>query len=134
MATAQIERESVTTKDVDAAREGVAAVFCPHGLEPRGTVDLRLRAARADQVGIIHLDYGATVEISPEPLEDFYLVQIPRSGAARVAQRRSGDPLRPVPRLRALPVRADVDDLVRRQPADDRLSGPLARRAARSSR
>lgn len=86
MATAQIERESVTTKDVDAARDGVAAVFCPHGLEPRGTVDLRLRAARAEQIGIIHLDYGATVEISPEPLEDFYLVQIPRSGAARVAQ------------------------------------------------
>ncbi|GGM98331.1 transcriptional regulator [Terrabacter tumescens] len=85
MATAQIERDSVTTQDVDAARERVAAVFCPHGLEPRGAVDVRLRAARADQVGIIHLDYGGVVEISPEPLGDFYLVQIPRAGAARVA-------------------------------------------------
>ena len=81
----QIERESVTTTDVDAARERVATVFCPHGLEPRGRVDVRLRAARADQVGIIHLDYGATVDIAPEPLEHFYLVQIPRSGTARVA-------------------------------------------------
>lgn len=82
-----IERESVATRDVDEARSLVGDLFCPHGLEPRGphtAIDVHLRASRAGAVGVVHLDYGSTVEITPEPLNSFYLVQIPQTGTARI--------------------------------------------------
>lgn len=84
MSTTQVDDRVVTTRHVDEARARVADLFCPHGLEPHGDVDLHLTARRTPRVGIVEMDYGATVDITPEPLESFYLVQIPRRGTARV--------------------------------------------------
>lgn len=84
MAATVVQRDVVETRHVDVARERVADLFCAHGLEPHGDVDLRLDARRADRVGIVEMDYGATVDITPDPLDSFYLVQIPQRGAARI--------------------------------------------------
>lgn len=75
------------TRDVDAAREGVARRFCAHRLTPRGQRDgfetCHNRAAgRAVSLNVLR--YGAEVEIDPGELESFYLVQIPIGGRARV--------------------------------------------------
>lgn len=82
-------RRRVTTTDVDEARTEVAQVFCPHALEPlgRGTgppIDVKLRSASMGSIGLTYLDYGGPVRIDPIPLKDFFLVQVPLAGQARI--------------------------------------------------
>lgn len=76
----------VQTRDPDEAREQVADLFCEHSLDPGAgrAVNVNLRAFGAGGVGVVALDYGARVGITPQPLDDFYLVQIPRAGGAKV--------------------------------------------------
>lgn len=77
----------VNTSDPELAREAVAQVFCDHSLTPQpGDVSMTLRADELGSVSIVHLDYGAPVRIQPNPLNHFYLVQLPRSGVANVRQ------------------------------------------------
>lgn len=85
---AVLQRHTLATKDPDEAQHVVSEVFCNHTLTP---VDRRRRDVRmsleADELGplrLVHLDYGVPVEIHPEPLDDFFLVQIPRSGSASI--------------------------------------------------
>ena len=84
-----VRHTEICTRDPEEARAAVAALFCDHELVPlaedRG-VALTLRADELGPLSIVHLDYGAPVSIKPEPLSDFYLVQIPRGGAAKVIQ------------------------------------------------
>ncbi len=78
------------TNNADEATSMVSQLFCPHRLVPRGDrgtdVALTLRADELGPIGIVHLDYGLPVMIRPEPLTEFYLVQIPRAGSASVVQ------------------------------------------------
>lgn len=88
MSTTTVERLSLHTRDVDAARSRVGELFCPHRLEPRGRagVALSLDVSHVGGLAFVDLDYGHAVEIRPEPLSTFYLVQIPLAGTARIAQ------------------------------------------------
>lgn len=82
-----MDAATVRTDDVEHARAEVGRVFCPHRLIPQsGVRDVRLRmeARRVGGVGIVDLDYGRAVRIQPAPLENFYLVQIPREGSTLV--------------------------------------------------
>ncbi|WP_127128501.1 AraC family transcriptional regulator [Georgenia sp. SYP-B2076] len=111
MSEAASERLELATRDVDAARAGVGELFCPHRLEPHSPgrgVDLSLRSVRLGGLAIVEIDYGEAVEILPQELDTFYLVQIPLSGTARIEQGReeiASDPstasvLSPVDRIR----------------------------------
>ena len=82
-------RRRVTTNDVDEARTEVAQVFCPHELEPlkRGggpPIEVKLRSASMGSIGLTYLDYGGPVRIDPIPLKDFFLVQVPLAGSAKI--------------------------------------------------
>jgi len=75
-----------STDDLDEAREQVARVFCPHGLELlRGNrLEAFQNAAQLDDVCLSFLSYGGAVRITPGRLESFYLVQTPLSGGAEI--------------------------------------------------
>lgn len=78
-----------TTKasSVDEAQAKIAALLNDHKLAPhaRGkSVDMRLRSLHRGDVGIEYLDYGSEVRIDSAGLEDFFLVQIPLAGRARM--------------------------------------------------
>lgn len=45
---------------------------------------MKLRSLHRGAVGIDFLDYGAEVRIDPEGLENFWLVQVPLAGRARM--------------------------------------------------
>lgn len=80
----------VQTSDADEARARVADLFCEHRLEPAGrVVDVELSAYGAGGAGVVHLDYGVRVDIDPVTIDDFYLVQVPRGGSAKVRVGRS---------------------------------------------
>jgi AraC-like DNA-binding protein len=76
--------EAFHTSDVDQARDFVARAFCAHKLEPLdgSRIDARQHSAALGNVSLHYLDYGADVRISPQPLESFFLVQIPLAGVA----------------------------------------------------
>lgn len=82
----------VRTNNADEATLTVSQLFCNHRLVVRGDrgddVALVLVADELGPMGIVHLDYGVPVDIQPDPLTDFYLIQIPRSGSASIAQDR----------------------------------------------
>lgn len=78
------------TDDLDEARQRVTEKFCDHRLH---------RSSRFDHLAVVHnhvagrhvsinyLHYGADVRIDPGMLQDFYLLQVPLSGAALVRHR-----------------------------------------------
>lgn len=77
--------------DLDCARERVAEKFCSHRLDIIG--DGRpFRAehhhAAGDILSLNYISYGADVLIDPGELGDFYLIQMPITGAATI---RNGD-------------------------------------------
>lgn len=76
------------TRDLDEARAKVATQFCDHylGLTSKtGTLDVAYRtAAVGDGVSLNYLRYGDEVRITPGRFNDFYLIQIPLEGTARV--------------------------------------------------
>lgn len=77
--------DSYNFPSVDSAQEFVANMYVPHSLNvlsPSGKVNLTVRSAWAGNTGLIYMDYGERVQISPEPLDGFILVQIPLSGSA----------------------------------------------------
>lgn len=84
-----VRHSEVNTTDLDEARSCVASLFCSHRLMPQASESRVAMTLRADELGpmtIVHLDYGASMRIEPEPLKDFYLVQVPRSGQAEIRQ------------------------------------------------
>jgi AraC-like DNA-binding protein len=77
----------VSTTDLDAAREEVARVFCPHVLTPtrqKSKIDVVHNGYRFGNVGLNYIRYGDEITITPGQLADFYLVQIPLAGKAVV--------------------------------------------------
>lgn len=78
------------SRDLDEARERVAAVFCPHRLDTigKGRLNARHHHLRGDALSINFIEYGAKTLISPGCLGEFYLVQVPLAGGAAI---RNGD-------------------------------------------
>ncbi|MGH6625518.1 MAG: AraC family transcriptional regulator [Burkholderiaceae bacterium] len=75
------------SRSADEARDLVGRVFSPHRLAVRGTdraLEVRHNQVRFDQLGINVLSYGAEVEIDPGERGDFYLLQLPLRGQARM--------------------------------------------------
>lgn len=74
------------TQDLDEARERVAAVFCPHRLDRigRGDIDACHHHLRGERLSLNYIAYGAKTLIAPGELRDFYLLQLPLSGAAAI--------------------------------------------------
>lgn len=93
MARALLARHpGIATTDVQRARDAVARRFCAHRLELTqrdGRLDMLHKAAVIGRdVTLNYLRYGAEVRITPGTFDDFFLVQVPLAGTARV---RVGD-------------------------------------------
>ncbi len=78
------------TRNLDEARDAVAQRYCDHRLNlVRGRkVDVSHNHVRGSHVSLNLLGYGGDVAIDPGELQDFYLLQIPLAGAARIAHRQ----------------------------------------------
>jgi AraC-like DNA-binding protein len=77
-----------SSRDFDAVRAGVARIFKPHLLRLHGTganLQARMHHLRQGRASVNRLEYGADVEIDPDRLDDFFLVQIPVAGHAAIA-------------------------------------------------
>ncbi|MGJ3507881.1 AraC family transcriptional regulator [Enemella sp. A6] len=85
-----LRRHALATQDPDEAQQIVSDVFCEHTLTPIGKarreVDMSLTADEMGPVRLVRLNYGVPVRIQPEPLGDFFLVQVPRTGSADITQ------------------------------------------------
>ncbi|MFW8633824.1 helix-turn-helix domain-containing protein [Cribrihabitans pelagius] len=76
------------SRDIGEARAMVARKFCDHALDPAGRsagFDTRHNHAPGRSLSLNYLSYGTGVRIAPEELRDFYLVQLPLTGRAEVA-------------------------------------------------
>jgi AraC-like DNA-binding protein len=77
-----------SSRDFDAVRAGVARIFKPHLLRlhgPSSDLQARMHHLRQGDTSVNRLEYGAEVEIDPDRLDDFFLVQIPVAGRASIA-------------------------------------------------
>ena len=75
------------SRDLDETRTQVGRVMKPHQLNVSGRaqrIDSRMHHMAFGRVSLSRLKYGADVQIRPGPLEDFYLVQMPLAGCARI--------------------------------------------------
>ncbi len=75
------------SQDVDCVQHYISQVFCPHRLtlaDTRQRLDARLFLRQGQDVAYGRLRYGAQVQIEPQPLDDFYLLQIPLSGQEQI--------------------------------------------------
>lgn len=87
------------SSDVDEVRSMVGRVMKPHSLKIIGgtqRLDARMHFMSLGDVSLSRLQYGSSVEISPGPLEDFFLVQMPLTGSAVIesgAQRIESSPV-----------------------------------------
>lgn len=72
--------------DVDQVQHHVAQVLCPHHLKINNASQLNthLYYRASQRLGWGRLRYGATVHIQPQPLTDFYLLQIPIQGHEKI--------------------------------------------------
>lgn len=73
--------------DVEATRMMVGRVFKPHQLTvvgPRQRLDSAMHHVSLGEVSLNRLRYGADVRIEPDALGDFFLVQMPLKGRARI--------------------------------------------------
>ncbi len=77
------------TRDLDEARERVAAVFCPHRLETQGGAGAGFDACHnrlaGQRLSLNYIEYGARTLIAPGELGGFYLLQIPLLGGAEIS-------------------------------------------------
>lgn len=79
------------SRDLDEARERVAAIFCPHRLETLGTrslFDACHHHLPGQRLSLNYIEYGARTLIAPGELGGFYLMQIPLEGGAEVTNGR----------------------------------------------
>ena len=81
------DHELFRSRDLDEARERVAAIFCPHRLETLGAgavFDARHHHLRGQGLSLNYIEYGAKTRIAPGELGGFYLLQIPLEGGAEI--------------------------------------------------
>lgn len=63
----------------------VAQEFSEHNLRwKRGTVDTVMYRARASELSVVMLRYGAEIEITPRPFDDFALLHLTLKGMAEI--------------------------------------------------
>lgn len=77
----------IRSRSAEDARQRVGKVFSPHRLELRGDtrrLDVWHNRVTLGVSSLNVLHYGAEVEIDPGERGDFYLVQLPLTGSARV--------------------------------------------------
>ncbi|MDX2484372.1 MAG: AraC family transcriptional regulator [Pseudodonghicola sp.] len=74
------------SQDLDETRDRVAQIYCPHRLETLGRTpfDARHNHIRGERMSLNYMEYGAHTRIDPGELGNFYLVQIPLCGGARI--------------------------------------------------
>ncbi|WP_269901070.1 AraC family transcriptional regulator [Paenalcaligenes faecalis] len=73
--------------DLDQVQSHVAAVLCPHDLQlyrRDQALNTELYYRPSPRLGFGRLRYGAAVHIRPQPLENFYLLQIPIDGHEQI--------------------------------------------------
>lgn len=71
------------SRDADEVRHEVSQIFCDHDLRVIGksqSLNTELHFRRGKKVSYGRMLYGATVDIEPGKLNDFYLIQLPISG------------------------------------------------------
>ncbi len=81
------ERQLFASRDLLQTRSLVGSVMKPHDLHVHGAsqqVNARMHHMAFGGVSLNRLKYGADVDIEPGPLDDFYLIQMPLSGHARI--------------------------------------------------
>jgi AraC-like DNA-binding protein len=92
------ERQLFASRDLAQTRSLVGAVMKPHDLHVHGAsqqVNARMHHMAFGGISLNRLKYGADVDIEPGPLDDFYLIQMPLAGQARIvsgAQEVASDP------------------------------------------
>lgn len=72
-----------TSRDADEVQHEVSQIFCDHDLHIVGkaqSLNTELHFRRGKKVSYGRMLYGATVDIEPGKLNDFYLIQLPISG------------------------------------------------------
>ncbi len=77
----------IRSRSAEEARELVGRALSPHRLDVRGEApgfEARHNQIRLGQVALHVLSYGTEVEIDPGERGDFYLIQLPLQGRARV--------------------------------------------------
>lgn len=76
------------SEDLEQARDHIARVYKPHELAVEGRQQcLQARMHHrplGPALGVNRLAHGAAVRIDPDQLDDFFLVQMPLAGSARV--------------------------------------------------
>ncbi|MBR9829056.1 MAG: AraC family transcriptional regulator [Oceanospirillales bacterium] len=76
-----------SSHDMDEVHNKVGEAFKPHRFEPSGstsTLNSRMHQFSMDQISFHRLKYGAAVEVDPDCLDDFFLLQMPVSGQAEI--------------------------------------------------
>lgn len=70
------------SSDVDHVQSYISGILCSHQLRPhnKDKVNTHLYYRSGNHLGWGRLSYGQTVDIKPQPLSDFYLLQIPIKG------------------------------------------------------
>lgn len=77
----------VEGNDLDLACSAVSEVFVSHRLRaatPRPARPIQVSYKRFDALALCYFDYGRELEIHPDMMDDFYLVQIPTLGRSTV--------------------------------------------------
>lgn len=77
----------VEGNDLDLARSAVSEVFVGHRLHAatiKPARPIQVNYKRLDALAICLFDYGRELEIRPNLLDDFYLVQVPLQGSSRI--------------------------------------------------
>ena len=74
------------SRDLNEARERVGQVFCAHDLQTNETTAVNAwhHHVRWHHVSLNYISYGAEVQITPNALKDFYLLQMPLKGGAKI--------------------------------------------------
>jgi AraC-like DNA-binding protein len=81
------ENQLFLLNDLEGIREGVSGVFKNHELrciDSTERVSARMHHINRGRLSLNRLEYGVNVFIDPGRLEDFFLIQIPIKGRARI--------------------------------------------------
>lgn len=81
------ERLILSSRTLDQVRDGVSEIYKPHRLDLKdkeSELNTRLHSVALGNVYFNRLKYGADVIIDPGCLEQFYLIQMPVSGQAKI--------------------------------------------------
>lgn len=80
-----------TSHDAEEVRHQVSRIFCDHDLKVVGksqALNTQIHFRQGKRVSYGRMLYGATVDIEPGNLDDFYLIQIPVAGQEAIQYNR----------------------------------------------